>query len=151
MNPDASDVQQQQQQQNRDCFLHYTIFALVRVLTVVVGMKGTWIICSKFHLTLLMDFTCYYCWEGLGARGERDDRAWDGWMASLTRWTWVWVNSGSWWWTGRPGVLQFMGSQRVGHDWATDLIWSDCLVKNWLLPSSNLKDSLNSWYITRSS
>jgi len=45
-------------------------------------------------------------------------------MASLTRWTWVWVNSGSWWWTGRPGVLRFMGSQRVGHDWATDLIWT---------------------------
>ena len=46
-------------------------------------------------------------------------------MASLTRWTWVWVDSGSWWWTGRPGVLQFMGSRRVGHDWATDLIWSE--------------------------
>ena len=44
-------------------------------------------------------------------------------MASLTWWTWVWVNSGSWWWTGRPGVLQFMGSQRVGHDWATELNW----------------------------
>ena len=65
-----------------------------------------------------------WCWEGLGARGEGDDRGWDGWMASLTQWTWVWVNSGSWWWTGRPGVLRFMGSQRVGHDWATDLIWS---------------------------
>ena len=65
-------------------------------------------------------------WEGLGAGGEGDDRGWDGWMASLTWWTWVSVNSGSWWWTGRPGVLQFMGSQRVGHDWATDLIWSDC-------------------------
>ena len=62
-------------------------------------------------------------WEGLGARREGDDREWDGWMASLTQWTWVWVNSGSWWWTGRPGVLRFMGSQRVGHDWATDLIW----------------------------
>ena len=62
-----------------------------------------------------------WCWEGLGAGGEGDDRGWDGWMASLTRWTWVWVNSGSWWWTGRPGVLQFMGSQRVGHDWATEL------------------------------
>ena len=48
-------------------------------------------------------------------------------MASLTRWTWVWVNSGSWWWTGRPGVLRFMGLQRVGHDWATDLIWSDLI------------------------
>ena len=61
-------------------------------------------------------------WEGLGA-GEGDDRGWDGWMASLTRWTWVWVNSGSWWWTGRPGVLRFMGSQRVRHDWVTELDW----------------------------
>jgi len=66
-----------------------------------------------------------WCWEGLGAGGEGDDRGWDGWMASLTRWTWVWVNSRSWWWTGRPGVLWFMGSQRVGQDWVTDLIWSD--------------------------
>ena len=57
----------------------------------------------------------------MGTGGEGDDRAWDGWMASLTRWTWVWVNSKSWWWTGRPGLLQFMGSQRVGHDWATEL------------------------------
>ena len=64
-----------------------------------------------------------WCWEGLGARGEGDDRGWDGWMASLTRWTWVWVNSGSWWWTGRPGVLRFMGSQRVRHNWATELNW----------------------------
>ena len=69
-----------------------------------------------------------WCWEGLGAGGEGDDRGWDGWMASLTRWMWVSVNSGSWWWTGRPGVLRFMGSQRVGHDWATDLIWSDLMV-----------------------
>ena len=66
-----------------------------------------------------------WCWEGLGARGEGDNRGWDGWMTSLTRWTWVSENSGSWWWTGRPGVLQFMGSQRIGHNWATDLIWSD--------------------------
>ena len=50
-----------------------------------------------------------------------DPEGWDGWMASLTRWTWVWVNSGRWWWTGRPGVLRFMGSQRVRHDWATEL------------------------------
>ena len=66
-----------------------------------------------------------WCWEGLGAEGKGDDRGWDGWMASLTRWTWVWVNSGGWWWTGRPGTLRFLGSQRVGHDWVTDLIWSD--------------------------
>ena len=64
-----------------------------------------------------------WCWEGLRAGGEEDDRGWDGWMASLTRWTWVWVNSRSWWWTGRPGVLQFMGSQRVGHAWVTELNW----------------------------
>ena len=57
-----------------------------------------------------------WCWEGLGAGGEGDDRGWDGWMASPTRWTRVWVNSGSWWWTGRPGVLRFMGSKRVGHN-----------------------------------
>ena len=62
-----------------------------------------------------------WCWEGLGAGGKGDDGGWDGWMASLTWWTWVWVNSGSWWWTGRPGVLRFMGLQRVGHDWATEL------------------------------
>ena len=66
-----------------------------------------------------------WCWEGLGARGEGDDRGWDGWMASPTWWTWVWVNSGSWWWTGRPGVLQFMGSQRVRHDWVTELNWTE--------------------------
>jgi len=65
-----------------------------------------------------------WCWKGLGAGGEGHDGGWDGWMASLTRWTWVWVNSGSWWGTGRPGVLRFMRSQRVGHDWETDLIWS---------------------------
>ena len=62
-----------------------------------------------------------WCWKGLGAEGEGDDRGWDGWMASLTWCTWVWVNSISWWWTARPGVLQFMGSQRIGHDWATEL------------------------------
>ena len=51
-------------------------------------------------------------------------RGWDGWMASPSWWTWVWVTSGSWWWTGRPDVLRFMRSQRVGHDWATELNWS---------------------------
>ena len=66
-----------------------------------------------------------WCWEGLGAGGEGDDRGWDGWMASPTRGTWVCVDSGSWWWTGRPGELWFMGSQRVGHDWATELNWTE--------------------------
>ena len=64
-----------------------------------------------------------WCWDGLGAR-EGDDRGWAGWMASPTRRTWVWVKSGNWWLTGRPGVLWFMGSQRVGHDWVSELNWS---------------------------
>ena len=63
-----------------------------------------------------------WCWERLKAGGEGDDRAWDGWMASLTRWTWIWASSGSWWWTGKPGMLQSMGLQRVGHNWVTELI-----------------------------
>ena len=62
-----------------------------------------------------------WCWERLKAGGDRDDRGWDGWMASLTLWIWIWVNSGSWWGTGRPGMLWSMGSQRIGHDWATEL------------------------------
>ena len=66
-----------------------------------------------------------WCWERLKAGGEGDDRGWDGWMASPTQWTWVWVDSGSWWWTERPGVLQFMGSQRVGHDWVTEMNWTE--------------------------
>ena len=64
-----------------------------------------------------------WCWERLRAGGEGDDRGWDDWMASPTQWTWVWVDSWSWWWTGTPGVLWFMGSQRAGHDWATELNW----------------------------
>ena len=70
-----------------------------------------------------------WCWEILKAGGEGYDRGWDGWMVSLTWWTWVWVSSGSFWWTGRPGVLQSMGSQRVGHDWATEVHWT-VLVKD---------------------
>ena len=62
--------------------------------------------------------------ERLRASREGSDRGWDGWMASLTQWTWVWESSGSWWWTGRPGVLQSVGSQRVKHDWATELNWT---------------------------
>ena len=87
-----------------------------------------------------------WCWEWLKAGGEGDDRGWDGWMASPTQWTWVWVNSGSWWWTGRPGMLWFMGSQRLRHDWATKLNWTEgsqryckksivlVFIKNYLYP-----------------
>ena len=65
-----------------------------------------------------------WCWERLRAGGEGHDKGWDGWMASSIQWTWVWVDSGSWWWTGRSGMLQSMGSQRIRHDWATKLNWT---------------------------
>ena len=64
-----------------------------------------------------------WCWERLKVGGEGDDRGWDGWMDSPTKWTQVWVSSRNWWWTGRPGMLQSMGLQRVRHDWATELNW----------------------------
>ena len=69
-------------------------------------------------------------WERLKAGGEWNGRGWDSWMASLTQWTWVWVGYGSWWWTGKPGVLPSMGSQRVGQDWANELNWTErsCLL-----------------------
>ena len=73
----------------------------------------------------------FWCWEGLGAGGKGDDRGWDGWMAWPIRWTWVWVNSGSWWSTGRPGVLRFMGSQRVGQGWATELNGTEMNFQIW--------------------
>ena len=66
-----------------------------------------------------------WCWERLRAGGEGDNGGWDGWMTSLTQWTWVWVYSGSWWWTRSPGMLWFMRSQGVGHDWATELNWTE--------------------------
>ena len=69
-----------------------------------------------------------WCWARLKAGGEGDDRGWDDWMASLTQWTCVWAWSGSWWWTGRPGVLQSMGLLRAGHNWATKLNWNE---PNW--------------------
>ena len=67
------------------------------------------------------------CWERLKAGGDRANRGWDGWMASLTQWMWVWASSRSWWWTGKPGVLQCLGSQRVRHDWVTELNWTEKL------------------------
>ena len=78
-----------------------------------------------------------WCWERLKAGGEGSNRGWDGWMASPTQRTWVWVGSGSWWWGGKPGVLQSMGLQRVKHDWVTELTdygllpacWKDSAMK----------------------
>ena len=73
-------------------------------------------------LKLKLQYFGHLGWR-LKARGEGDDRGWDGFMASPTQWTWVWVNSRSWWWTGRPGVLRSMELPRVGHNWATELNW----------------------------
>ena len=83
-------------------------------------------------------------WERLRA-GEGDDRGWDGLMALLTPWTWVWVSSGSRWWTGRPGVLQSMGSQRVRHDWVTELKWLTSLCMTLVvLPKP---PALSNWFL----
>ena len=92
-------------------------------------------------LTLKLQYFGHLMWrvnslEGLGAGGEGDNRGWDGWMTSPTQWTWFWVNSGSWWWTRRPGVLWFMESQRVGCDWA--LNWS--YIHVWTSP-----DNFSQW------
>ena len=72
---------------------------------------------DSFEKTLML--------ERLKEGGKGDDRGWGGWMASLTQWTWVWVNSRSWCWTGRPGMLQSVGSQRVGHNWVTEQYWTE--------------------------
>ena len=92
-----------------------------------------------------------WCWERLKAGGEGDNRGWDGWMASPTQWAWVWVDSRSWWWTERPGVLCFMGSQRVWHDWATELkctlyyLLLLILLRGWILQHvfSTIQKNLN--------
>ena len=80
-----------------------------------------------------------WCWERQKAGRAGDDRGWDGWMALPTQWTWVWASSGSWWWPGKPGVLQSMRSQRVGHDWVTEQQHNNMGVhlSFWLLFSSN--------------
>ena len=95
-----------------------------------------------------------WCWEGLGAGGEGDDRGWDGWMASPTWCIWVWVNSGSWWWTGRPGVRRFMGSQRIGHNWATELNWRELMLSHTFIvnesPNGNIWGQINSVLRSRS-
>ena len=90
------------------------------------SLEGCWSWNSNTLATWCKELTHWkspWCWERLKA-GEGNDRGWDGWMASPTRWTWVWVSSGSWWCTGNLGVLQSMGWQRVRHDWGTELNWS---------------------------
>ena len=81
------------------------------------------------------------CWARLKAGREGDNRGWDGWMASPTQWGWVWVNSGSWWWTRGPGVLQSMGSQTAGHDWATKL-WTFEIIRYRLLYTKQINNKV---------
>ena len=94
----------------------------------------SWIVIGRTDLKLKLQYFGHLMWRAdsfektlilgkMRAGREGDNRGWDCWMASPTQWTWVWVLSGSWWWTGRPGVLWFMGSQSVRHDWATELSW----------------------------
>ena len=83
---------------------------------------------QSWHCGVTLDNSVSWCWERLRAGGERDDREWDGWMASPTQCTWVWVGSRSWWWTGRPGVPQSMGSQRVRHDSTEWLNWTELIL-----------------------
>ena len=103
-----------------------------------------------------------WCWERLKAGGEGDDRRWDGWMASPTQWTWVWANSRRWWRTGKPGVLQSIGLQRVGHDWAMNKNNSIILGYNaaeflpelrmfWLIKQKKQEDPLEEGMATHSS
>ena len=93
---------------------------LIHNVVLVSGMQQCDSIIN-IYIRILTHLKRTWCWERLRVGGEGDDRGWDGWMASPTQWTWVWVDSGSWWWTGRPGVLQSTGSQRVRHTWATEL------------------------------
>ena len=83
-----------------------------------------------------------WCWKRLKSGKEGDNKGWEGWMTSLTQWTWVWASSGSWWWTGKPGMLQSMGSQKVQHNWVTELNWgirnSPNVLKNFLLTTTCL-------------
>ena len=96
-----------------------------------------------------------WCWETLKVGGEGDDRGWDGWMVSPTQWTWVWVDSGNWWWTGRPGMLRLMGSQTVRHNWVTELNWSEIIITfyfplliNHIFPNEPVLLELSSWTST---
>ena len=106
----------------------YSLEGLMLKLKLKLNTLATW--CKE-----LTHWKRLWCWERLKAE-EGDDRGQDGWMASPTWWTWVWASSGSWWWTGKPGVLQSMGPQRVRHNWTTELKWSSNM------NSSDLKNNL---------
>ena len=93
------------------------------------SLEGLMLKLKLHNFGYLMWMQSWLIWKGPEAgkdwgQEEKGTTGWDGWMASPTQWTWVWVYSSSWWWTGRPGVLRFMGSQRVRHDWVTELNWA---------------------------
>ena len=124
------------------CLLLYTIYSLLIFIWIAkrsnqsilkevspeYSLEGLMLKWKLQYLDHLMEELTHlkrpWCWERLKVGREGNDRGWDGWMASPTQWTWVWVNSGSWWWTGKPGMLQCIGLQRVGHDWVTELCLS---------------------------
>ena len=83
------------------------------------------------HLMLRTDSLEKTLMLGRLKAGEGGYRGWDGWMTSPTQWTWIWVSARSWWWTGKPGVLQSMGSQKVGHNWVTEWNWTDICNNPW--------------------
>ena len=92
---------------------------------ILIGKTGCWNWNSSILVIWYKEFTQQkspWCWERLRVEWEEGIRGWDGWTASPIQWRWTWANSGRWWGTGRPGVLPSMGSQRVGHDWVTELI-----------------------------
>ena len=74
-----------------------------------------------------------WCWERLKEGREEAGRLWDSWMVSLTQRAWVWASSGCWWWTGKPGMLQSMGSQRVRYNWVTELNWTDRIYTTYVI------------------
>ena len=91
----------------------------------------------EWHFQELTHWKRPWCWKRLKEGGKRGGRGWDGWMTSPTQWTWVWVNSQSWWWTGKPGVLQSI----VGHDWVTEL--------NTTFSIRNMKTKLYQWLLVQ--
>ena len=106
----------------------------------------SWIFIGRTDVEAETAILCYLMWRAdlfekalmpgkIEGRRRGDDGGWDGWMASLTQWIWVWVNSRSWWWTGRLGMLQFLRLQRVGHDWVTELNWTEACNKWYSLVS----------------
>ena len=112
-----------------------SIFPSIRVFSNKLALHIRWPKYWSFSFSIspskLTHWKRPWCLERLSAGREGDDRGWDGWTASPTQWTRVWVNSRSWWWTGRPGMLQFMGSRRVRRDWVTELNWTELNSPHW--------------------